>query len=289
MYQPNCPHCLERVESQSGFYTESNGVYTKNTLNTRLLTRVAINRQRKVAEDELLYHLTAVDPLSTDGKEVYLQGTMKVPSALTNKVADTLQKKVKRLGGGSSRGLGKVSLKVEKYEVQDTLKQRIDKFNCALQETWNNYFQLSNVGIGAFDGIYFSVNLQSDAILTAEDGWQRSMVITAPMLKQMTGCGTESDLHPKFCELRLCWWVECGMGGYRKRRTLSRKWEASLFFIHLILRRGFLPCRHSKITASGDRREEGFGQITICDAFHLRSRGQVKSEGAWLQNEEETR
>ena len=52
MYQPNCPCCSGRVESQGGFYEHVEKSYEKRALNTRLLTRVAINRQRKVAEDE---------------------------------------------------------------------------------------------------------------------------------------------------------------------------------------------------------------------------------------------
>ena len=103
LYQPNCPGCGGRVEAQGGFYEQLDELYKKKTLNTRLLTRVAINRQRKVAEDELLYHLTAVDPLLTDGekvKKVRLHGSVRIPSRLVSKVADTLQKQVQRLGGG---------------------------------------------------------------------------------------------------------------------------------------------------------------------------------------------
>ena len=106
---------------------------------------------------------------------------------------------------------GKVSLKVKKPEVQDTLKQRIDKFNDALQRVWENYSQLPSVEIGAFEGTYFTVNLQSEAILTAKDGWQRTMVLTAQMLQEMAGCETEVTAHPKLCKLRLRRWVECRM------------------------------------------------------------------------------
>ena len=94
------------------FIQNPTGVYTQKTLSTRLLTRVAINRRRKVAEDELLYHLTAVDPVAgksdsnfEHATKVILQGSVRIPSSLVDKVANALQQKVKRLGGGSSRGL----------------------------------------------------------------------------------------------------------------------------------------------------------------------------------------
>ena len=179
LYQPKCPHCEDkgRVESQGGFYEQIDERYEKRTPKTRLLTRVVINRQRKVAEDELLYHLTAVDPLSIDKKNVSLKGSVRVPSELVSRVSDTLQKQVQRLGGGTSRGLGRVRVEVEaKSTDAQPLKERITNFNKALQKFWDAYCHLPNVKMDPFEGTYFSVNLQSDAILIAEDGWQRSMV-----------------------------------------------------------------------------------------------------------------
>ena len=290
IYQPNCPNpdCGGRVESQGGFYEDVAGSYEKRHLNTRLLTRVAINRQRKVAADELLYHLTAVDPLSIEGKEVCLQGTAQVPSNLTNKVADTLQKKVKQLGGGSSRGLGKVNLEVKKHISSDTLAQRIGDFNNALRAVWETYSKLPNVKIGAFEGTYFSVNLQSDAILTAEDGWQRSMAITTPMLQEMTGCEIEVTLVRSFASYGY-------VGGWNAAWGLPKETDlvtqmGSVFVFHTPDIDSWMSALQTlEDIGIGNRREEGFGQITICDLFHLRTREQVKSEAAWLVNEEESK
>ena len=279
MYQPNCPNpgCGGRVESQGGFYEDVAGSYEKRHLNTRLLTRVAINRQRKVAADELLYHLTSVDQLSIDGKEVCLQGTVRVPSALTNKVADTLQKKVKRLGGGSSRGLGKVNLEVKKHISSDTLAQRIDDFNNALRAVWETYSKLPNVKIGTFEGTYFSVNLQSDAILTAEDGWQRSMAITAPMLQEMAGCTADVELIRSFASYDYA-------GGWNAAWRLPKETELSTCMGSVFVFRtpdidAWIPAlKHLEKIGVGNRREEGFGQILICDRFHLRTWEQIKKE-----------
>ena len=295
MYQPNCPKpdCGGRVESQGGFYDkQGKAPYKRKNFNTRLLTRVAINRQRKVAEDELLYHLTAVDPLYyVDKKKKYekwtLQGSLQIPSCLANRVANILQYKVKRLGGGGSRGLGKVSVTVKKCELQDSLTQHVNDFNNALQEVWETYAGLSNVEMGAFEGTYFSVNLQSDAILTAEDGWQRSMVLTAPMLKQMTGCETEVTFIRSFASYDY-------VGGWNAAWKLPKETDlvtkiGSVFVFHTPDIDKWLPKLQTlENIGIGNRREEGFGQITICDPFHLRSREQVKSEGTWLKNEEES-
>ena len=287
LYQPNCPICGGRVEAQSGFYEQPHELCTKRTLNTRLLTRVAINRHRKVAEDELLYHLTAVDPLSEDGQEVCLHSSARVPSTLANKTADTLEKKVQWLGGGSSRGLGRVCVRVTKSEVSDSMKQRIENFNAALQEVWETYSHLPTVKIGAFEGTYFSIALQSDAILTADDGWQRSMVLTAPMLQEITDCDTAVTLIRSFASYDY-------VGGWNAAWGLPKETDlatrmGSVFVFHTSDIDSWIPALKTlENMGVGNRREEGFGQILICDPFHLRMRDTVKSEATWLGNKEKS-
>ena len=287
IYQPNCPHCDGRVEAQGEFYEQVGDCYEARGLSTRPLTRVAINRQRKVAADELLYHLTAVDPLSADGKEVCLHGSIRVPSVLVNKVASTLQQKVQRLGGGSSRGLGKVCVKITKCEDSNSLTQRIDNFNAALKDLWDIYCHLPNVKMGPFEGTFFSVNVQSEAILTAEDGWQKSMILTAPMLQVITGCNAKVAFIRSFASYDY-------VGGWNAAWGLPKEIDlatrmGSVFVFHTLDIDSWIPAlRTLEEFGVGSRREEGFGQILICDPFHLRTREQVKSEGTWLRNKEES-
>ena len=289
LYQPNCPHCDGRVESQGGFYEQTDELYKKRTLNTRLLTRVAINRQRRVAEDELLYHLTAVDPLSEDGQAVRLHSSVRLPSTLMNKVANTLQKQVQRLGGGGSRGLGRVCVKVTtKCENADSLEQRISNFKSALQEVWETYSHLPTVKMDAFEGTYFSVALQSDAILTSEDGWQRSMILTAPMLQKITGCEAEVTLIRSFASYDY-------VGGWNAAWGLSKETDlatrmGSVFVFHTSDIKSWIPALKTlENIGVGNRREEGFGQILICDPFHLRTREHVKLKATWLRNKEKSK
>ena len=296
MYQPNCPKqdCGGRVESQGGFYDKQDGAsYKRKNLNTRLLTRVAINRQRKVAEDELLYHLTAVDPFYyVENKEKYekwtLQGSVRIPSGLANRVANTLQQKVKRLGGGSSRGLGKVSVKIEKRAEQDSLTQRVNNFNDALQEVWKTYDGLPNVEIGAFERTYFSMNLQSDAILTAEDGWQRSMVLTAQMLQEIAECDTSVELIRSFASYDYAGGWNAAWGLPKETELITKM--GSLFLFHTPDIDSWIPALKTlESKGIGNRCEEGFGQILICDPFHLRMRKQVKLESTPLKSKEKTK
>lgn len=283
MYQPTCPKCSGRVESQSDFYEAATDSCKEKHLNTRLLTRVAINRQRRVAEDELLYHLTALDPVfvksekvnsqdNVESEKVILHGSARIPSDLVNKVTQTLRQKVKRLGGGSSRGLGKVCIAVDKQQASDMLSKRIKVFNEGLQVVWETYADLPNTEIDVFEGTYFSVNLQSDAILTAEDGWQRSTVLTVPMLQEMAGCTTDVTLVRSFTSYDY-------VGGWNAAWGLPKETDfvtkmGSVFVFHTQDFDTWLPKLQTlENIGIGNRREEGFGQVLICDPFHLQTRG----------------
>ena len=280
LYNPKCPQCGNdegRVEAKGGFYTQSGDSYAQKTLNTRLLTRVAINRQRKVAADELLYNLNAIDPLSANDKNVSLEGSARIPSALVGKVADTLQKEVRRLGGGGSRGLGRVHVKVENRDDTNSLEERICDFNKELKKVWDACSCLAHVNIEAFDGDYFSIALQSDAIL--EENWQRRMVITKEMLQEMAGCMADVKLIRSFASYDYA-------GGWNAAWGLPKETELSTCMGSVFVFRtpdidAWIPAlKHLENIGVGSRREEGFGQILICDRFHLRTWKQVKKEEA---------
>lgn len=288
MYQPNCPKCGGRIEAQSGFYEVKNGFHQEKRINTRLLTRVAINRQRKVAEDELLYHLNAIDPIimkakNSDSEEsekahpVVLHGSIRVPSNLVDKVALTLEQNVKRLGGGSSRGLGQVNIAVENQKSPKPVNERIQEFNEKLETLWQAYASLPNTDIGQCEGDYFTVNLQSDAILTAEDDWQRTMILTILMLQNRAACETDVTFVRSFASYGYA-------GGWNAAWGLPKETElvtnmGSVFVFHTSDIKTWIPVLQKlEHTGIGKRREEGYGQVLICDPFHLHTREKLKSE-----------
>ena len=284
-YTPRCPHCDDngRVAAQGGFYTQSDASYEKTDLNTRLLTRVAINRHRKVAADELLYNLNAIDPLSVEGEKMRLYGSARIPSALVSKVADTLQKQGQRLGGGTSRGLGRVCVKVKRRDDTDPLEQRICDFNAALQRMWEIYSRLPCVNIEAFEGTYFSIALQSDTIL--QENWQSSMTLTVEMLQEMTGCTAEVAPIRSFASYDYVSGWNAAWGLPKETNLITR--IGSVFVFHVTDIDTWIPALKTlEEIGVGSRREEGFGQILICDRFHLRTREKVKSEGLRLNNKE---
>ena len=276
IYHPSCPYCEKgRVESQSGFYTKSNGEYEEKKVNTRLLTRVAIDRKRRVSADELLYSLNAIDPLTVKGENIIFYGSARVPSSLVNKVADTLQNDIQRLGGGTSRGLGQVCIKVENSDNTDTLAKRICDFNDYLQTVSDLYCSLLNAEKDAYEGTYFSVTLQSDAILT--ENWQSSMTLTAEMLQEMAGCQVDVELIRSFASYDYVsgWNVKWGLP---KEIDLVTR-VSSVFVFRTPNIETWMPALKTlEKNGIGSRREEGFGQILICDPFHLQKREIVKSK-----------
>ncbi len=282
MYHPNCPHCSGRVESHSGYYEVTDDSYKERHINTRLLTRVAINRQRKVAEEGLLYHLTSVDPIivktkkqnsqeETESEPVVLHGSVRVPSYLIDKVAQTLEQKVMRLGGGSTRGLGRVDIAVKNRPMINSINERVQKFNNALSKVWKAYKCLPNTDIDEFEGSYFTVNLQSEAILKAVDGWQRTMVLTAQMLQDMADCSAQVKFVRSFASYGYA-------GGWNAAWRLPKDTElvtnmGSVFVFHTLDIDAWLSALENlENIGIGNRCEEGYGQVTICDPFHLHTR-----------------
>ena len=272
LVSPNCPQCGGRVEAQTGFYAQRNdGFYERKTVNTRLLTRAAINRHRKVAEEELPYHLTAIDAVVKGSENVRLHGSARVPSSVACRVAETLQKQVHRLGGGTSRGLGCVKVQVQQCERPDTLAERIHDFNTRLQEIWEAYRHLPSVEMGALEGTYFSIDLQADARLIAEDGWQRSMVLTAPMLQQITDCDTQVELVRSFAHYDYVSGWNAAWGLPKETALVTQM--GSVFVFHTPDIDAWMPVlKRLEEQGIGARREEGFGQLVICAPFHLRTR-----------------
>lgn len=269
IYHPSCSYCEKgRVESQSGFYTKSNGKDEENKVNTRLLTRVAINRKRRVSADELLYSLNAIDPLTVNGENIIFYGSARVPSSLVNKVANTLQNDIQRLGGGTSRGLGQVRIKVENRDNTDTLSQRISDFNNHLQAVFDTYSSLPNVEVDALESTYFSIALQSDAILT--ENWQRSMTLTAEMLQEVAGCQIDVELIRSFASYDYVSGWNAKWGLPKEVDLVTR--AGSVFVFRTSDIEKWIPAlRTLEKNGVGNRSEEGFGQILICDPFHLQT------------------
>ncbi|NWJ97030.1 MAG: CRISPR-associated RAMP protein Csx10 [Chloroflexi bacterium] len=138
IYAPECPNCRGRLEALVRLLIEQgDGKYESiSPPEGRMLTRVAINRRRAVAEDSLLYSPLVINEGAKFQARIKLQD-----SASASDLFDFLEHTPEfHIGGGRSRGLGLVrvvSLEARAYDVEKSareIQKRVEAFNKKLNE-----------------------------------------------------------------------------------------------------------------------------------------------------------
>ncbi|AFY80155.1 type III-D CRISPR-associated RAMP protein Csx10 [Oscillatoria acuminata] len=275
-YDPNDPADNEgRVEPYSKFFSEKEGEYKIHFVTKRLLTRVGINRRRATAQEQILYSIEVLN--ETQGKEneptLYRSNIYVEDDALAQSLILFIKDHNFRLGGATSRGLGKVKMEAVKIEatasqVKNNLNERVTKFNQQLRQrwqTWNNIFGTKNQQ-WQDKRTYFTLDLQSDAILTED--WRRTTVISPAMLRDFAGVEDPS--------LELC----VAYSSYDYRSGWNSAW-GRMKDIELITNKGGVylfstenpklwepALSKLEVSGVGDRTSEGFGQVLVCNPFH---------------------
>jgi CRISPR-associated protein Csx10 len=273
-YDPTCPTNGGRVDTVDfSFYSKLNGKYYKHSVNKRLLTRVGINRRRATAEEQILYSIEVLNESESKGKNpkpvIYTTAIF-----VTDNLADTLRQFIDnhresfRLGGSASRGLGKVEIKAKTVDVKSEIVERIKQFNEKLRTRWNQWSIFGNpLEELESNRTYFTLDLQSDAILTEQ--WQRTTVILEAMLQQFASIGDES--------LKL----ESAYSSYDYRSGWNAAWGL-MKDVELVTNKGSVylfsttqpdswleVLEELELKGVGERTPEGFGQVQVCNDFHL--------------------
>lgn len=280
-YDPTCPKDGGRVDTVDfSFYSKFSGKYYKHSVNKRLLTRVGINRRRATAEEQVLYSIEVLNESESKGKNpkpvIYTAGIL---------VTDALEKPLIlfidnhrenfRLGGSASRGLGKVEIKAKPVDVKSEVVKRIKQFNEKLRTRLNQWKVFGNPleEVGS-DRTYFTLDLQSDAILTEQ--WQRTTVISEEMLQQLAGIEDESlKLEAAYSsyDYRSGW--NSAWGLMKDMELITNKGSVYLFSTNQ--QDSWLNCLGElELKGVGDRTREGFGQVQVCNEFHLILREEAK-------------
>jgi len=275
-YDPNCPEDGGRVDPAGiSFYCVVENKYYSLSVKKRLLTRVGINRRRATSEEEILYSLEVLNE-SQENKQnpVYYRGAILVEEEdLAESLRDFIQERQQnfRLGGSTSRGLGKVEINTKKpVDAKIDVSDRVDKFNQKLKERWDEWGVFGNpIKESPTNRTYFTLDLQSDAILT--ENWRRTTVISKKMLHQFAGIeDKDNSLHLEAAYSSydfLSGW-NAGWGLMKDVELITNKGGVYLFSTTRpdiwIDKLGELEEK-----GVGDRTCEGFGQIQICNQFHL--------------------
>jgi CRISPR-associated protein Csx10 len=277
-YSPTCPKDGDRVEPFSGFYSSEGAKdYRQHSASTRFLTRVGINRRRSTAQDKMLYSVEVLnESFVRDTKEarskweyVAYRSLVFCPNNLAPSLVEFINRyqKTFRLGGSTSRGLGQVIMEAKLKPLSHDISQRIEGFDRELKQRWQLWSVLHSGGKSPLDErSFFTVTLQSDAILS--ENWRRTTVFSAEMLRSMAVVSDDT--------LKL----EVAYSSYDYRSGWNSAWGL-MKDVELITNRGAvylfstenLPAwtealARLEINGIGDRCEEGFGQISICNSFH---------------------
>ncbi|MFB2974745.1 CRISPR-associated RAMP protein Csx10 [Microseira sp. BLCC-F43] len=278
LYDPNCPNDGDRVDAFTGFYSEYNEEYYSFYATTRLLTRVGINRRRATSEERVLYSIEVLNESKSKGKKekpVVYSGAIIVADELANSLQNFINNHQEdlRLGGSISRGLGRVKITakspVEAKAVKPLVEDRLKEFHDKLARRWNEWKEIYKQPLEDLlqNRTYFTIDLQSDAIL--KENWRRTTVISEDMLQEFAGVSDSSlKLHAAYSSYDYLSGWNSAWGLMKDVELITNKGGVYLFSTAQA-KLWMEKLGDLEVRGVGDRTCEGFGQIRVCDEFHL--------------------
>lgn len=282
---PVCSHCPEgkgRVESVSGFYVEDGGVYRSVQPVYRPLTRLGVDPYRRVARDGLLYTVNVLSEVSRQGgreQPAVFSGRVRLKEPASPEPSEPVSwPGTLRLGAKTTSGLGQAlvtwqALPSRPEQGQERIAGGIKAFNALLPESWRRSGR-----------VYVPLLLLSEACwpqmppsghLTDEgwrEFWQQSLREALP--------GEDAgwqELDWQLEDVLVSTGYRSGFdtsapGGAWKQYTFQVQ-RGSILVLSLTgeaLDRA-LPLLYSlQWRGLGQRREEGYGQVSVADEVHWR-------------------
>ncbi|MFZ5591141.1 MAG: hypothetical protein ACOY81_04950, partial [Bacillota bacterium] len=278
---PVCAHCSRgqgRVESVSGFYVVEDEAYRPVQPVYRPLTRLGVDPYRRVARDGLLYTVNVLSEVSRQGgreQPAVFSGRVRLlatpaPSAPSGPASwpETL-----RLGAKITSGLGQAlvtwqSLPFRPEREQSQIAERIKAFNALLPDSWRQPGR-----------VYVPLLLLSDACWPQmppsehmtdagwREFWQQSLQEALP--GEDTGW---QELNWQLEEVLVSTGYRSGFdtsapGGAWKQYTFQVQ-RGSILVLSLpgdALDRALPLLVSLEWQGLGQRREEGYGQVSVAD------------------------
>jgi CRISPR-associated protein Csx10 len=282
----SCEAALEPFGKR--YVRESTGRYhPAPPLRTQRMTHVGINRRRESAERGLLFSVQSIVGSMSDGgslSNAVFAGTMTVPDTWGEERVNefkALLEGINRLGGEQTYGLGRVEVVVREMEDElENIPTRMEGFNEGLTKVWREYRADNKPPVPV--GVYFTVDLHAPVLLHTADGTP-TVQLTAGMLKQRAetlGFSHLPDItdvtHPDAAgEVRvLMFTAPIIVSGWSTAWGLPKPTAlAAVAGSVYVFRTQHLDSWLEALAAIeahglGDRREEGFGAVRICEPFH---------------------
>jgi CRISPR-associated protein Csx10 len=278
LYRPRCAErgCEDWATCFRGYYA-ARGVggaatYARADVPGRLLARVALDRRRRVAADELLYTVPVLGEFADDGEDAprptVFHGEVLVPDDANGARVAAALERVDHLGGGGSRGLGAVRISTAPAPPAEPLAARLERFRGAVARRREQYARLAPLSAASLDGAYFSVDLRADALLRRA-GWEPTTVLDAALLQAATGVDDPSlTLVRAYAEPDWRGGWQAAWGLPRPTELVARRGSCYLF---RTANAAAWPAALEALEASGvgTRAAEGYGEVRVCDPFHL--------------------
>jgi len=255
-----CPVCEDKTDVIDGFYEgtlEEGFVGARAKIRRR--SQTAINRSRSTAAEAMLYTQETIVP------NTYLRGSVLAEPEQIQVLKDALPK-IKALGRGRSRGLGRVLIEVRPPRRGLPLLDRIIAFNKQLRTAR----LLFREDIPEIDTEwFFTLDLLSDTQFTG-----KGLPHTQPdHTEWKLPAGTKVELVRAFARHGTAGgWV---VGARLPRRTAPVTVMGSVYLYRV---RGAPPeavepaLSRLESQGLGSDRERGYGQVAICLPFHLKER-----------------
>src|SRR5260221_6630577 len=274
--------CGERMDVFDGYYRrndlrKSQLIQAKDR--KRLRTHSGIDRRSGTVQEGILYNRQVF------GEGMRFWGALKVAgdeqlfSEFTSflKDLDNKNKGLLRLGPGRTRGMGKVTIKVEqpKKAQRDPLelfKQRLEQFD-ALLHSQAEHFKLA----GLENSFFFALTLHSPLILQDEllryqgsiDG-NTNATTKAARLEQLVDCAIPGleRIYQNAGVRRVAGWLE--LWGTPRMNEYAIE-PGSVFLFACEGKPGeeaYQALFNLDQEGTGKRRAEGFGRVCVSDQFH---------------------
>ena len=288
-------------EARGGFYTiQDKKPVRRDPPEQRVITRAGINRKRGTSQDNILFSPLVLNevtylPNEQDPQPTQFVGSIVAPDGFA---ADELLSSIEWIGAHQSTGHGHVEItcttvaewpcntKTELSEWQHTppqpsgkqkeyLLKRIEQLTKACHDQGRIYEQLGGQKLD-ITGHIFTINLLSDTILL-EHGWQPTMVLTAEMLEEMTKkteemTGIKAKLLRSFASYDYAGGWHALWQRPKESHVITRKGSLYVFEIDKKLElndKDLEKLYQLQLQGIGERVQEGYGQIRICDEFHI--------------------
>ena len=257
--------CDELLDAFSGFYRRGANVTEigKPAAKTRLLIRTGISRETGTVQEGILYNREVLN----EGQSFW--GTMSFANeSLHNNFydfAESIAKKgILRIGNNLTRGLGKLGVpQIQEFSTDDmaSFKERVDAFN----EKFHTEAQVHCVDLP--HQFYFPITLQSDVILL-DPQLRYQMAVNGDCLHRVWNLADVELVYQNASQRRVIGWN--ALFGLPK----AAEWAISMGSVFLFGYNGTTnDCFYQSLydieqKGIGKRRLEGFGEVTVSDAFH---------------------